>query len=116
MKGKSSCHIPSDNYREGWDRIFGEKERGGMKMRRIHGHDELGAAAWAYDIPEAVYETIRDEVIAAIGQEAEKTYLRVVADGSPDLTDIIHELQAYLRKLSDRGYQARDNFHALEGT
>jgi len=116
MKGKSSCHIPSDKYRDGWDRIFGREEKPAMKMKRIFPPVPIGGKLWAYDIPKAVYETIRDEVIAAIGQEAEKTYLKAVADGSPDLTEVIHELQAYLRKLSDRGYQARNNFHVLEGT
>ena len=26
MKGNSSCHIPNDAYREGWERIFGKQE------------------------------------------------------------------------------------------
>jgi len=25
VKGNSSCHIPSDKYRDGWDMIFGKK-------------------------------------------------------------------------------------------
>jgi len=114
MKGKSSCHIPSDNYREGWDRIFSREEKPVMKMKRIHGHDELGAAAWAYDIPEAVYETIKDEIIAAFGKEAEHAYLEAVADGKQDALPVFIALRAYLKDLADRGYQARNNFHALE--
>lgn len=27
MKGNADCHLPNDNYRDGWDRVFGEKRR-----------------------------------------------------------------------------------------
>ena len=28
-KGNADCHIPSDKYREGWDRIFNKEEEPG---------------------------------------------------------------------------------------
>ena len=60
MKGDSSCHVPNDKYREGWDRIFGQNghdiplvevffDEPQTELKRMNPYGQMGDVSYEFD-------------------------------------------------------------------
>ena len=65
MKGLSSCHIPSDTYRDNYDSIFGGKDKTGKSypsaiLGRVAGVEFIGAVALGESCQQDKPKVLRD--------------------------------------------------------